>query len=317
MLKKNSDRLNRITVVFIGTAVSFLCLAIVIQNYQAEKLYLRALEREFPTIEIEKAPYYKETVLLLSRAIALNKSNADYIIKKVDYLAYALKDNVGEALNISPTYIEDLCLQAISLNPINFLYHFELGRFYMQLDRMKEAKNQFFEAIDLNKSQPILKQQLGYYYLKLSKKYFAENKEWQGMKLLMLAATLIKEQAYWEKDFIPAIKGLVGECSSLSYEKGPRNIIYTIFVDKKFYDIYDLNIPYGQTPLLIRAYVKEPVQDVVLYKNGRVFGSFIKRKDNMYEIGVDLFSENNYDTIFRIEPYPQTIIEKVEIVNDL
>lgn len=317
MLKKKSDQSNRIAVVFIGVMVSFLCLVIVIQNYQAKKFFFRAIKREFPTIEIEKVPYYKETILLLSRAIELNKSNAEYIIKKADFLTYALKDDVGQDLNVNPTHIEDLYLKAISLNPIDFLYHFELGRFYMQQDRMKEANNQFFEAIDLNKNQPILKQRLGYYYLELSKKAFAEDKEWQGMKLLMLAATLIKEQAYWEKDFVPALEELAEEYNNLSYHKSWRGLTYTIVVDKNSYDLYDLNVPYSHVSLLIRVYIKDPVQDVILYKNGKVFGSFIKRKDNMYEISTELFSENNYDTTFRIEPYPQAIIEKIEIVKDL
>ena len=245
----------------------------------------------------------------------LSKGNAERYTEKSDYLQKAIKDGATKELFIDKKEIEELYKKAIVLNPTNFLYHFKLGQFYANEERLEEAEKELIKSLNLYPINSEVRLYLARYYLKRIKKEFVEKEEGEIFRSLLIAINIAKHKR-WE--LLKEIKEVIKELPSISWDEREQQLIYKADLGSDRYDFKEENFSHEKIPLTIRLYIEGPVQEVILYR--RYVRSKIFRKIGViseytiYEVKIDSFPEDTYLDDFRIETYPATVIDKIEIV---
>ena len=265
-------------------------------------------------VKSELVYYYQDKLDLISKAIQLSKGNAKYYTDKADYSQGIIKDDLARELFVNKKDVEELYKKAIGLNPANFLYHFDLGWFYTNEERFKEAEEELLKSYNLYPSEFQVQEHLVRYYLKRSKKELVEKGEWGIFKTLLQAIKFVKYKR-WE--FLGDIKEIIEELPSISWDEKEQQLIYAADLGSDKYDFKEKGFPHEKIPLIIRLYFKELAQEVVLYR-GYVRADIFKKikatpEFTIYEVKIKSFPQDTYLDDFRIETHPATIIDKIEI----
>ena len=301
----------------IGAVLMLFSSFFIFSNLKASNIYEKIRYLVKPHLKSEEIYYYQHVISDISQAIQLTKGNADYYNKKADYLAKAAKNGFSEEFGIGEKDIEGLYMKAIELNPAFFLYHIELGSFYVDQGRLKEAKEELMKAYELYPVEPQVKEQLREYYLILARKYFEEGDDREGFKMLLLARSW--EPYYFIVDHIE-IGRIIKKASQVSWYGKKKRMIYVTKVQSDYYDFKEQGFPHEKIPLTVRAYLKKQPQRVMLYGKYANPDRFqlIEASPQyiVYEAKVESFPENIYLDNFRIETHPAITIDKIELIND-
>ncbi|UCG35485.1 MAG: hypothetical protein JSW17_01400 [Candidatus Omnitrophota bacterium] len=261
--------------------------------------------------------YFKDILLSFSEAIQINRENAELYEKKIDYLEAALDRGLEKELGIDiKKDIEEAYIKAIKFNPTNYYYHLGLGWFYTEENRFKEAEKELMKSQSLYPIEFNVYLYLAKYYLKLGRKEGVVGVEEEIFKTLLRAINIIKYGR--ERNMWAQMKRMIKEVPTISWDERKGELKYIAELGADRFDFKQRKFPHDKIPLTIRLYIKDPVQEVALYKRDIRFQSFRKIKItpeyNVYEVKLDYFPNDTYLDDLRIETNPAIIINKIEIV---
>lgn len=273
------------------------------QNLRASLLFKKALDLNKPTVKSEKIKYYKGIFSLLSQAIRLNNTNAEYPAKKADFIVDAIKENLGNDLSITESEAENLYIRAINLNPTNFNYHLKLGWFYGDFNNIKAEE-------ELRKSANLFP---SYYeiYIYLFK-YYLRNKE-AGLAFGSLLSTVNLSNA----NVIYVMRHELKWLSNLYIDEEKRKFKFVIHPHKSEIDFKKYNFPHVNIPLGIKVFIKKsPFNSIRLYRNNYSAAPFNFVEDinglGVYQLELDQKTETAFLDELKIKVSPAYPIEKVE-----
>jgi len=292
----------------------------VFSNLKASLLIKRATQTILDPFEVKSAIgyYFKDVLSSFSQAIQLNRENAELYTDKIEYLEIARNRGLEKELNIDTRAdTEELYLKAISLNPTDYYLHLGLGRFYIDEDRFKEAEKELMKSNHLCPKDSEAFLYLVKCYLGLGRKEGVRVDE-EIFKTLLGAIGVIK---YDRENMWNEITKMIKEVPAISWDRGSGELKYIAELGVDKFDFKKRKFPHDKIPLTIRLYIKGSVQEVVLYKNDIRFQSFRKIKAtpeyNVYEIKLEYFFKDTYLDDLRIETYPATIIDRIEMIKTL
>ena len=208
-------------------------------------------------------------------------------------------------------------MKAIELNPVFFSYHLELGRFYTDQGRFKEAKEELMTAYELYPIEAQVKEYLREYHLILARKFFEEKNDKEAFKALLLARM-------WEPGYFiyhaREREEIIDDVSNAFWDHGKRKMTYAAQVQSDYYDFQEQGFPHEKIPITAKVYFKEHPQKVILYGQYAKPDRFKRIEGTpqyiIYEAKIESFPENIYLDSFRIETDPPATIEKIELINE-
>lgn len=284
-------------------AIFFLC-----GNLRGHQLYEKALNKHKPTIKSEKINYYRQVLSLLSSAISLNKGNAEYLAKKANFIIEAVKDEVGNSLNLDRSEAKILYEKAIELNPINFNYHSSLGEFYFGHDD-KKAEEEFIKAARLYPS---------YYkvYSDLCRYYLSKGDQQHAFENLFLALYYFKDGSRMQ--VLDKIKSEVLKSNLFSLNEQRREITFTFSSPSAEFDFKKHGFPHVDIWLNIKVYIGKLPSQVRLYKENEVLEYFklekITENHQIYTLQLDPAKLKACLDELSIKVTPPLPLEKIEVI---
>lgn len=286
--------------------------AVIFLNLAAYIFYEKAIKMKLPVLKIEKINYYNNAILLLSRAVEVNKLNAEYPAFKADLLFGLLSEDNPSAGDARKKEIEDLYLRAISLNPVNFEYHLKLGWFYAQMNE-KKAEDEMQKAIKLYPS---------YYrnYFYIAKYYLKSKREKEAFCNILLSLYHGGELSLWR----PILRELGSDLKSsqfFTFEEKKKYFSFFVFMPGAEFSFEKYGFPHINTLFTLRVYMKnEEAPQISLYKNNTLAGNFKKISPidgaNVYEFGMDQNMADVFLDELTIKTEPRQSIEKIEFIKN-
>lgn len=308
MKEKNLD--GKLNIIFFIALIFILMSAFRIYfNTKANFLYEKAIRKDKPAPAAAKSDYYKYIFSLLNQAIALNNKDADFYAKKAEYLSQALDEGFKEALAINPDEIIDLYKKAITLNPINYEYHLQLGWFYLNKGDTESAQNGLLKAAHLYPTNFQVYLYLSRYYLKL-------NDEGKAFNNLILSMHYAGKRAF--RMIINAIKQDIGNSSALLLNEKAREVKFITYPINGEISFKHQGFPHEKIPLKIRVFVKKGSESVSLIYKGNIYKVLLWADNtpelDIYEINLDTFAADAYLDDFAIKISPPINTERIEFI---
>jgi len=278
-------------------------------NLIADILYEKILKTKFPSTKVGEINYYMDSLNLISKAINLNKANAEYLVLKADLLSCAFNENFKETLFGDKEDIEKLYIKAIKLNPIDFEYHLKLGWFYAQT-KDKRAEDEIEKAISLF---PV------YYrnYIYLSKYYLMNNDDKKAFVNMLLALYYGKNLGGW--NVMVRLKEDIK--NHINFSLWGTGLLFQTEGEGPVFDFKKYGFGHSSFPLTLRVYLqKSENRQVLLYKNEVLFARFQKLQStgelDVYEFKIDPRNTDIYLDELRIRIQPLQNIEKIDFIKE-
>ncbi|UCD15361.1 MAG: hypothetical protein JSV34_06510, partial [Candidatus Omnitrophota bacterium] len=234
----------------VGAVLVLVSFSFVFSSLRATLLHKKARLESKPYLKSAKIDYYKEILTLTSRAIRLTEGSANAHRRKALYLSWVVADGLGRELFIDETDIERLYLRAIELEPLDYLYHYRLGRFYGGQDQFDKAEKELMKARELAPKKNEIRLYLAKNHLRRIKKEFIGKGEWEIFKMLLQAMHL----SSWK--FLGQIREIVKEFPSISWDNRKQQLIYTAGLGSDKYDFKEKKFPHEKIPVIVRLYLK-------------------------------------------------------------
>jgi len=292
----------------------------IFSNLKASLLIERATQTILDPYEVKSAIayYFKDVLSSFSEAIQLNRENAELYTDKIKYLDIARDRGLEKELNIDARAdSEELYLKAISLNPTDYYLHLELGRLYIDEKRFEEAEEELMKSHGLSPKDIETFLYLVKCYLGLGKKEGVRVDE-EIFKTLLGAMSVV---GYDRENIWNRMTEIIKEIPVISWDRRSAELKYIAELGVDIYDFKQRRFPHDKIPLTIRLYIKDPVQEVALYKSHIRFQSFRKIKAtpeyNVYEAKIEYFPKDTYLDDLRIETRPSAIIDRIEMSRSL
>ena len=280
-------------------------------NLRAYILYETALNKSNPTIKSEKINYYNEVFSLLTEAISLNKGNAEYLAKKGDFIAEAIKEDLNMPLSLEKNEVENLYKEAINLNPTNFNYHLKLGSFYASIGDPK-AEEELSKAITL---YPV------YYkaYNELCKYYLSENKQDFAFKYLLLSRYYYPRSNYsFNEEILVGLRKELAKNNRFIFYNVSRELGFFIFTPGNEFDFKKNGFPHTENLMSIKVYIKNLPDAIRLYKDNLSLAYFKPKETiedmKVYQLDIDPPELEAYLDGLVIKVTPASPIEKIEFI---
>ncbi|MBU1113216.1 MAG: hypothetical protein KKH93_05025 [Candidatus Omnitrophica bacterium] len=331
---------NSLSAVFsLGLILIFCCSFSVYSSLRAHLFYRQAVSLEKPSLRLGLEGYYREVIFLTSRAIGYAKTNADYLVKKADYISEALSDGFSSQLALGEKDAEKFYLKAVELNPVNFEYHLKLGWFYVNQGD-ERGKGELIKATKLHPKQSRVYSYLAEYYsikgqedelikaaarypqepqiyLSLAKYYLRESNDKKAfINLILFLHHEKNSDARYE--IIKEIEETVKESTQVFLDLEKRKVKFTIQPQAGEFDFKKESFPHQKIPLSLYIYVRNPADEVTIYRDEIPYLNFIKRwqreEEAFYGLWLGNFPPDVYLDDFKIRTSNSAVINKLEII---
>ncbi|MFO8052570.1 MAG: tetratricopeptide repeat protein [Candidatus Omnitrophota bacterium] len=309
---------------FIVVIIFFYLSFLIYSDLKAHFFYKKARAYVKPVQKIGKIEYYRKKIFALKKALSLVKDRAKYYLYYGKTVSSAIEDNLGSKLNVDKEVAESLYKEAIKLNPSNFLYHFELGRFYKKHGD-KRAKKQLLKVYQIypTYSARDIKLDLASLYFQQVQSYLNKSNASAAFKNLLLFVYYRKKPKGWGKYYnvlkeISKIAEDINRVKSLKVNVKEKKLEYVTSADFNGFNFKTEEFPHIQINLVFKVYILDSEDKVFLYKGYEPYQQFQyvgREKDfYVYQYSLENYPEDIYLDDFKIKTKFYSPLERIEII---